>query len=338
MKRIRMLLCLCIVLIALFVFAFPSLATEETESSEPSLEESTPPTSNDPVNTYLYPIGDLKLTVYVPSNYTTITRDTPRGAQEFVDLDLYEYDVLLQTMDLNNQYLYAQDLNTLVEISLYAWSIQDSDSIKDFRECMGFELKKIAKDSMENFNTQGNMSYTEYDIRKLDHITYLTFLGTYNEPESGSVQHSFLVVSYVAGNEIQFEMLSNSAFTAEQIADMHKILENTVTPEYASNRLLKETLRYIALGALAIALVVVILIFISSQSKVKKLEREALKRAQEFEVMQESKPEEESAVQPKQEIKMAYETELDDEPQEVSEPTEQLSSSEPTADSTDFDV
>lgn len=313
MKRIRILLCLSMVLIMLMAFINPTFATEATEpeATDVTTQQSAPPASSEPVNTFMYGIEDLMLTVYVPSNYTTVTRDTPSGSQEFVDLDLYDYDVFLQMMDTNNQYLYAQDINTFVEIAVYAWA--SPEAIQDFRECLDYELKKIAKDSMENFNSQNVVTYNEYEIKKLDHISYITFLGTYNSPDSGNVQHSFLAVSYIKGNEVQIEMLSNAPFTDQQIADMHKMIENTVTPEFSSNRLLMETLRFIALGALAIALIVVILVFINSQSKVKKMEREALRQAREQEAQQEAQSDEEMSPQPKHDIKMAYDTDDDEE-------------------------
>ncbi|NLB61869.1 MAG: hypothetical protein GX802_05575, partial [Clostridiales bacterium] len=306
MKRIRILLCLSMVFVMLMAFINPAFATEATEpeATDVATQESAPPASSEPVNTFMYGIEDLMLTVYVPSNYTTVTKDTPSGSQEFVDLDLYEYEVFLQTMEANNQFLYAQDINSLVEISLYAWA--SPENIQDFRECLDYELKKIAKDSMENFNSQGVVTYNEYEIKKLEHISYITFEGTYNNPDSTNLQHSFLAVSYIKGNEIQIEMLSNAPFTDQQISDIHKMLENSVTPEFSSNRLLMETLRFVALGALGIALIVVILVFISSQSKVKKMEREALRQAREQEAQQEASTDSEMSPQPKQDIKMAY--------------------------------
>ncbi|NLB82095.1 MAG: hypothetical protein GX800_10930, partial [Clostridiaceae bacterium] len=68
------------------------------------------------------------------------------------------------------------------------------------------------------------------------------------------------------------------------------------------------------------------------QSKVKKMEREALRQAREQEAQQEASTDSEMSPQPKQDIKMAYDTDDEEEHEAPTEPVEE------ETDSTELDA
>lgn len=232
-----------------------------------------------------YEVPELEISVMLPETWKVLTRTNFDMDYVGARFGLEDEKAWENYASSQNLYLYATVVNYDGQYEI----LITHDESNGFEEEINYSnsymwaLESTAKASYKaNKESGDSYRYKSYDVVEGNETNYLVFDYSGSDPK-GNATYGKLYHTFEGGRAIDFDISAYEALSADFEAVFDGMVLNVkYTGEYDdSTAILKLTLKIAALGALAVAFVTVIVIFIVSKSKEKKQLKAAVSRMNE---------------------------------------------------------